>query len=632
MNLELLDPFRRQIPDRVDATLSMPSYLHTRNTTATSSVDDSKSPTGKSQQQQQLMQDDEDWKAAYHVQFNRRGAYMAVGYASGLVGVHDVQSRTLNAIYRGDSGTEQKDIGNSQDQQQSTPKGKQQQQQEQEQHLGNGVTSVSWSRRSRTLLAGAIGDTLVRLYDTTHPYGPEECTVNLMADDGKDANADHNNPDEDKPLRSSPSNNASQISPGDRLAIRKSTFSDVRSSYIDYATEPRILSSDTITFVSKPGNRDLLHESATTTITRFPALHFHLPNPVSGSIEVHPRITTGGLAVLSDGSLVLFWIPEAAWCERKGDGAEANNNNSARIWTLWNDTASNTITCASFDPQGQRIYAATREGNLLGFEVGTVFEAITSPTQQQIPACEKQCHFTIRIPGGATVWHLIVSRDGKHIIINCADGALRLYPAKDCWQSPEEIERPAQVFQDVVNKIKFASCAVSGDAEYVVGAANGAVDNKYELYIWNLSTGGLMDKLTGAAVQLYNIAWHPTRSFLAVATSDGLIDVWGPRINWTAFAPDFQALPMNVEYVEREDEFDLDTDGHNIVTKEDKDAEAEDENAVVDVVTIELVPVFASDSEDEEDVFHFETKFTNIFGGRVGRQSLLLGKSAQEDG
>ena len=28
-------------------------------------------------------------------------------------------------------------------------------------------------------------------------------------------------------------------------------------------------------------------------------------------------------------------------------------------------------------------------------------------------------------------------------------------------------------------------------------------------------------------------------------------------MDWTAFAPDFQALPRNIEYIEKEDEFDM---------------------------------------------------------------------------
>ena len=80
MNLELLDPFRRQIPDRVDATLNLPAVLHFRN-----------KKIEKSETQ------DDDWKAANHVAFNRRGAYVAVGYGSGAVAVYDVLSRTLRA-------------------------------------------------------------------------------------------------------------------------------------------------------------------------------------------------------------------------------------------------------------------------------------------------------------------------------------------------------------------------------------------------------------------------------------------------------------------------------------------------------------------------------------------------------
>lgn len=619
MNLELLDPFRRQIPDRVDSTLQMPAFLHANYYKGEANS-------------KQYQADDDEWKASYHVAYNRRGTYVAIGYASGLVGVFDVISRTLNAIYRGDLEDQNKQNHNNA---MSTPK-------KQEPELGNGVTSVSWSRRSRTLLAGAVGDTVVRLYDTTHPHGPEECTMSLAAFNTKESN--DNDRDDEKPSnpRASPSN-ASQGTLGDRPFVRSSSFGNCKTSNIDYVTKPRILKTDALTFISHPGDRESPAESSQKTTIKFPALHFSFPSPIGGSLEVHPRYTTGGLAVLSDGSLVLFWIPESAWWDEKENGADgdspsSNNKNrikvkpKVRLWTLWSNIKSSIITCACFDPQGERIYAATKEGALLGFEIGSIFKAITSPSPQQIPPCEKKCHFTIRIPGGATVWHLLVSRDGKHIIINCADGALRLYSTKGCWQSPEEVERPNQVFQDVVNKVRFISCALSGDGEYVVGGANGVSDDKYELYIWNTSTGALMDKLTGAPVQLNSVAWHPTRSFLSVATSDGLIDVWGPRINWTAFAPDFQALPMNVEYVEREDEFDLDENGNNIEPKDERDADADDENASVDVVTVEPVPVFASDSEEEEDVFYFETKYTNTLGGR-GRNSMLPGgKSGYDDG
>ena len=134
MNLELLDPFRRQIPDRVDSTLTLPAALH--------------KPPAKADE-------DPEWKAAYHLSFNRRGTYLAVGHATGTIAVHDFLSRTLSAVY---SHLPKDDASNE-------PLVK----------YVNGVTSVTWSRRSRSLLAGAVSDKIIRLIDTTHPYGPEEC-------------------------------------------------------------------------------------------------------------------------------------------------------------------------------------------------------------------------------------------------------------------------------------------------------------------------------------------------------------------------------------------------------------------------------------------------------------------------
>jgi hypothetical protein len=555
MNLELLDPFRRQIPDRVDSTLSLPDPLHFRK-----KVD--------------KKEDDQEWKAANHVAFNRRGTYIAVGYGSGSVGVYDVLSRTLSALYRAGDGEEDSPAP----------------------ITGHGVTSVSWSRRSRTLLAGAAGDAEVRMVDTTHPFGPEECCLGIVTEENKEN-------DNEVERSQSPS----MEEPKNTLSL-ESSFAKPESTH-DHFKAPRklqikMLQTSKDLPAKPPQRRERPSHTSASKVDkkRYPSLTFELPQPVGSFLQVHPRDTNAGLAALTDGSLIAFWLPLSGWEE----GEENELPPIVKTATIFK-SEKHFITCAVFDPQGDRVYAATKEGNLLGFEVATVFDHFAEGAAV-IP--ELKPNFTILVPGGAVVWHLLVSRNGKFIVLNSADAALRLYATKECWMTPEEVEKPLWVFQDVVSKVKFASCDISGDAEFVVGGANGN-DNKYELYIWNTSTGALMDKLTGAPVEVYSVAWHPTRSFLAVATSDGLIDIWGPRINWTAFAPDFQALPSNVEYVEREDEFDNDEEENGDEPKTDED---EEEIVSVDVVTVDPVPVFASDSEDEEEVFCFESKITRRIG------------------
>jgi WD40 repeat protein len=577
MNLELLDPFQRQIPDRVDATLSLPTILHFRKKADKASDADN----------------NEDWKSANHVAFNRRGAYIAVGYGSGTVGVFDVLSRTLSGLYRsGDTVSNDQEPNNNNNNNDSNNESSS----STEKSSSHGVTSVSWSRRSRTLLAGATGDTEVRLIDTTHPYGPEECCLGITKEEAKE-------PTEDGERSQSPS-----LETTENKQPKVSSFAKPRSPH-DHHKKPVYLKVKTVKTnkdkKAKPGKRKY-HQSqapvSTCTRKRYPSIHFQLPLAVGSSLQVHPRDTCAGLATLNDGSLVAFWVPLAGW----EDAEEQECPPQVKLATIFKDS-SQFITYAAFDPHGDKIYAVTTEGTLMGFEVACIFDHLAKDAKE-LPYVKPG--FTIHIPGGATAWHLIVSRNGRYLVVNSSDAAIRLYSTKECWTTPEEVDKPTWVFQDVVSKVKFSSCDISGDAEFVVGGTNG-VDNKYELYIWNTSTGALMDKLTGSTVELYSVAWHPTRSFLAVAASDGLVDIWGPRINWTAFAPDFQALPQNVEYVECEDEFDIDDDDKEDEPKKEED---EDENGKADVLTIESVPVFASDTEDEEDVFYFDTKVTRLLG------------------
>lgn len=561
MNLELLDPFRRQIPDRVDATLSLPDDLHFRK----------KRPAKK-------QPDDDDLKAANYVAFNRRGAYIAVGYGSGTVGIFDVLSRTLSGLYRSkalEGEEESADVT----------------------ATGHGITTLSWSRRSRTLVAGSAGDAEVRIIDTTHPFGPGECCVGETMDETKKEKG------EEDPRQSPTSESTEKKISGQSSFIIKKTSDDHHTNERELKIKVYAARKDIGDRSGRKRERQSHIAVANATGKRYPSIVFNLPLPIGSFLHAHPRDTSAGLAALSDGSLVAYWAPASSW-EENGEGQV---DPVVRVATIFKSEA-HFLSFASFDPHGSKVYAGTKEGKILGFDVSAAFDCLAADSAV-VP--ELKPIFTISIPGRALVWNIVLSRNGQKLLVNSADGAIRLYSTKECWTTPVDMDSPAMTFQDVVSKVKFASCDISGDAEFVVGGANG-VDNKYELYIWNTSTGALMDKLTGATVELFSVSWHPTRSFLAVATSDGLVDVWGPRINWTAFAPDFQALPQNVEYVECEDEFDILEDSNE---EEKKTEIEEDENTNVDVLTIEAVPVFASDSEDEEEVFAFETKVTRLLGG-----------------
>lgn len=85
-----------------------------------------------------------------------------------------------------------------------------------------------------------------------------------------------------------------------------------------------------------------------------------------------------------------------------------------------------------------------------------------------------------------------------------------------------------------------------------------------------------------------------------MGSSDGIVDIWGPRINWIAFAPDFQALQQNVLYEEKEDEFDVVIDGEGregvIGSPANNVDSCEDEE--VDIVT----------SQNDDDLFYFDTR------------------------
>lgn len=159
----------------------------------------------------------------------------------------------------------------------------------------------------------------------------------------------------------------------------------------------------------------------------------------------------------------------------------------------------------------------------------------------------------------------------------------------------------------------WKKCCFSGDGEYIcAGSAR-----QHALYIWEKSYGNLVKILHGTKGELLlDVAWHPVRPIIASISSGksngadifciinllfiGVVSVWAQNQveNWSAFAPDFKELDENVEYEERESEFDLTDEDKSIASGGDA---KEDTDLEVDVCSIDPVAAFCSSDEENEN-------------------------------
>ncbi|KAH9361281.1 hypothetical protein HPB48_006843 [Haemaphysalis longicornis] len=180
------------------------------------------------------------------------------------------------------------------------------------------------------------------------------------------------------------------------------------------------------------------------------------------------------------------------------------------------------------------------------------------------------------------------ARRGDLFLVNTADRIIRVYNASEVISFSRDGEpKPLQKLQDLVNKTTWKKCCFSGDGEYIcAGSAR-----EHALYIWEKSIGNLVKILHGTKGELLlDVVWHPVRPIIA-SISSGVVSLWAQQQveNWSAFAPDFKELDENVEYEERESEFDL----------EDEDASPprhmeEEQDGEVDVETVEPIAAFCS--------------------------------------
>ncbi len=273
---------------------------------------------------------------------------------------------------------------------------------------------------------------------------------------------------------------------------------------------------------------------------------------------------------------------------------DARQMTTATVWTV----------------TGEHILAGTNKGKL------NIVDAKT----REIIWSEKICT--------SVVTTLRMTASGRELLVNSQDRIIRTFHVPNLSADdldPDTIQVPLEhKFQDVVNKLSWNHVTFSATGEYVAASTY----NNHELYIWERNHGSLVRMLEGPKEEQGVIEWHPHRAMLAACGLEtGRIYIWSvtsPQ-RWSALAPDFVEVEENVEYIEREDEFDIHPQEE--INKRRLDREDED----IDVLTVDPSKGY----DDEVDMSGFrmpvlfnlgesdsEEEFIAVSAGTVRRKSV----------
>lgn len=206
------------------------------------------------------------------------------------------------------------------------------------------------------------------------------------------------------------------------------------------------------------------------------------------------------------------------------------------------EDAKQMTTSAIWTATGDHIIAGTNKGKLNIIDAKTL-EVIYS---------EKMC--------SGVITTLRMTGSGRDILVNSQDRIIRTFRLPNLSVADldlDTIQVPLEhKFQDVVNKLSWNHVTFSATGEYVAASTY----NNHELYVWERNHGSLVCMLKEPKEEQGVIEWHPARALLAACGLEtGRIYIWSvisPQ-KWSALAPDFAEVEENVEYMEREDEFDI---------------------------------------------------------------------------
>lgn len=198
---------------------------------------------------------------------------------------------------------------------------------------------------------------------------------------------------------------------------------------------------------------------------------------------------------------------------------------------------SQAVLCSMFTPNGDYIIGGTSKGNIMMWSTDSALLIRTW-----------------RLTSGSIKNISLSSTAPPYMLTNSTDRIIRTV----ALPGPEDEELETEhKFQDIVNRLQWHSACFSGNGEYTAASTYRSAN---DIYIWERQRGSLVKILEGPKEELVDIDWHlKIVMTAAVGIETGAIYIWGvrPIEKWGSFAPDFKELEENVEYEEREDEFDI---------------------------------------------------------------------------
>lgn len=161
----------------------------------------------------------------------------------------------------------------------------------------------------------------------------------------------------------------------------------------------------------------------------------------------------------------------------------------------------------------------------------------------------------------SNIKNIAISPNGRKLALNFSDCIIRQINLPDLMNDDDSTEWDFEVdhkYQDVVNRLQWNAISFNHNADFLIASTHG--QSSHDLYLWETSMGSLIKILEGSNEELIDVKWNYNRCKIgSIGLDSGIIYIWLVQFpqKWSALAPDFVEVEENIDYIEKEDEFDI---------------------------------------------------------------------------